>query len=124
MSKPRYRWWGFARRMIRDYPALKRNHAQHGLSHDDQKVYEAVAQAIEATQLRPDGDERIKMIRYIYWNKKRHTVRDAAPQASISEPTAQRWHSDFVRLVGKCYGFTVDDVKEPNKCALMVETKK
>ena len=23
MSKPRYRWWGFVRNMIRDYPALK-----------------------------------------------------------------------------------------------------
>lgn len=135
MSKPRYRWWGFVRNMIRDYPALKEelddlhsqsmaadysgmpkgggagrtveNIALRQLPPDDQKDYDAVTRAIEITKLRPDGEERLAMIRYIYWCQKEHTVKDSAMQVSVSERTAKRWHSDFVRLVGKCHGFKV-----------------
>lgn len=139
MSKPRYRWWGFACRMIRDYRGLKAEYedlhtqtitadtsgmpreggtgraveaiALRQLPKDDQEVYDAVTRAIEITRLRPDGEERINMIRFIYWNRKQHRLRDAALHVHISEPTAKRWHGDFVRLVGSCYGFTVDTNK-------------
>lgn len=114
MSKPRYRWWGFARRMIRDYRSLKVEcDTQNCLSADDRKAYDAVARAIEITNLRPDGKERLAMIRYVYWYKKEHTVKDAAPRLHIAEATAKRWHGDFVRLVGKCYGLLQDDTPEP-----------
>lgn len=112
MSKPRYRWWGFARNMIRDYRGLK--DAVDNLEElppDDRKVFDAVAEAIEITMLRRDGEERIDMIRYIYWGKKQHQIKDAALHIHVSRRTAERWHSAFVRLVGKCYGFNVGGLK-------------
>lgn len=148
MSKPRYRWWGFVRRMIRDYPTLKRNYeelheqslvadmsgmpkggtagrtvesiATRQLPADDQRVYDAVTQAVEATGLLPDGASRLAMIRYVYWNKIPHTVKDAALKIYASRRTAERWHAEFVRLVGKCYGFKVGGL-EPNNRDMMAE---
>lgn len=142
MSKPRYRWWGFARKMIRDYPTLKEAwndlHSQsmttdysgmpkgggagrtvesialRQLPPDDQKVFDAVTRAVEITKLRPDGKERLAMIRYVYWYRKEHTVKDAALQVFVSQRTAERWHGEFVRLVGKCYGFDVVGGSEPS----------
>ena len=149
MSKPRYRWWGFARRMIRDYPGLKaavndlRSQsitadmsgtprgggagrtveaiALRRLPEDDQKAYDAVTQAIEITALRFSGEERIALIRYLYWGRNTHKIQDAAMRCRVSVPTAKRWHGDFVRLVGKCYGFSLnDDTPEPKESAIMV----
>ena len=126
MSKPRCRWWGYVRRMIRDYPGLKAAmddlHSQNmtgmprgsgtgrtvetialrQLSEDDQKAYDAVTRAVEITSLRPDGAERIALIRYAYWGKTEHPLKYAALHLHVSEPTAKRWHGDFVRLVAKC----------------------
>lgn len=137
MSKQRYRWWRYVRRMIRDYPELKdalnelhrqsltadmsgmpkggsagrtvESIALRQLSPDDQKDYDAVNRAVQITQLRADGNERLTLIRYVYWYPKEHTIKDAAPRNNVSEATAKRWHGDFVRLVAKCRGFSVDD---------------
>lgn len=142
MSKPRYRWWGFVIRMILDYPGLREAmedlHSQtitavssgmpHGgsagrtveqivlrtLQQDDQKAYDAVTKAIDATASKPGGKEKIAMIRYLYWGRNRHKLKDAAIHCHISVPTAKRWHGDFVRMVGLCYGFMLnDDTQEP-----------
>ena len=136
MSKPRYRWWGFAQNMIRDYPGLKKNlavlHQQNTtadnsgmpkgggggrtvesivlrqLPQDDQKVYDAVTRAVEITQLRDDGEDHMKLIHLMYWAEKPITAKAASVRLHISDVTAKRWHGDFVRLVGKCYGYNVD----------------
>ena len=136
MSKPRYRWWGFAKNMIRDYPGLKKNlavlHQQNTtadnsgmpkgggggrtvesivlrqLPQDDQKVYDAVTRAVEITQLRDDGEDHMKLIHLMYWAEKPITAKAASVRLHISDVTAKRWHGDFVRLVGKCYGYNVD----------------
>lgn len=149
MSKPRYRWWGFVRKMIRDYPGLKAElddlHSQsitantsgmpsgggegrtveaiamRTLPPDDQKAYDAVNRAIEITALRASGEERLAMIRYLYWGKHTHRIEDAAIRCHVSVPTAKRWHGDFVRTVGMCYGFSLkDDTTEPKRCAMML----
>lgn len=133
MSKPRYRWWGFARRMIRDYPSLKYAlsllHEQstvadisgmprgsgtsrtveilalRQLPEDDQKAYDAVAKAIKSISLQPDGTAKMRLITMMYWLDKPLAAKAVAPQLHISDATAKRWHGEFVRLVGKCYGF-------------------
>lgn len=135
MSKPRYRWWGFVRKMIRDYPMLKKSiadlHQQNvvadnsgmpkggsggrgletvamrQLDRDDQQCYEAVAAATALTKLRPDGRERMRLIELMYWEKNPMTARSAAARLHIADVTAVRWHGDYVRLVAECYGFTV-----------------
>ncbi len=148
MSSPRYRWWGFVRRMIRDYRSLKADyeslHSQNTtaamtgmpggggdgrsvenitLKHlpaDDQKAYDAVSRAVEITGLLPDGDVKLALIRHVYWGKRPRTVKDAALQLFVSRRTAERWHAEFVRLVGKCYGFEVGGL-EPNNRDKLVE---
>ena len=135
VSKPRYRWWGFIRNVIRDYPILKRDLdelrsqsvtanlsgmprgggsgrtieavALRCLPADDQKMYDAVARAIEMTRLRPDGKERLDLITMMYWSPRPITAKSSALLLHISERTAKRWHGNFVRLVGFCYGFEV-----------------
>ena len=136
MSTTRYRWWGFARRMIRDYPSLKEQlkdlHEQtitaggsgtgggggvsrkteqvalRTLPADDQKAYDAVHRALEVITLQPDGDCTKKLIAQMYWIPHPVTMADAAYKLHISEITAKRKHGAFVRMVGKCYGFEVD----------------
>lgn len=140
MSKPRRRWWGFARRMIRDYPALKRVwsdlHAQsitanlsgmprggsagrtvesialRQMMPGDQKVYDAVSHAISLTKLQPTGDERLRLIELMYWGKKTMAAKSAALKLNVSYITAKRWHGAFVLLVGRCFGLE-DDTPEP-----------
>ena len=149
MSKQRYRWWGFVKRMIRDYRGLKAEYddlhtqsitantsgtpsgggtgravesiAMRELPPDDQKAYDAVTRAIRATMVLSNGTERMAMIRYIYWCREERKVKDAALRAHVSVPTAKRWHGDFVRLVAKYYGFSVkDDTPEPKESAILL----
>ena len=140
MSKPRYRWWTFAKNMIRDFPSVERDwkdiHAQsitanmsgmprgggsgravettalRQLPPEDQKLYDAVTGAREQTLLLPNGADRMKLVKEMYWSKKSKTVQAAARCIPVSEVTAKRWHGDFVRLVGVHYGFK-DDTYEP-----------
>lgn len=148
MSSPRYRWWGFVRRMIRDYRSLKIQYddlhtqsitagasgmprgsgnrsvveslAMRQLPRDDQKAYDAVSRAVEITNLLPDGELKLELIRYVYWGQGQRRVEDAPLVLPISRRTAIRWHGDFVRLVGKCYGFEVGTY-EPKICDTMAE---
>lgn len=119
--------------MIRDYPALRKALedlqeqsvvanlsgmprgsgngrtvealALRQLEDDDQKAYDAVSSAIEATRLRPDGAAKIELITLMYWSDKPIALKTVTPRLHISDATAKRWHGDFVRLVGRCYGF-------------------
>ena len=77
------------------------------LSKDDQDAYDAVSKAIELTMLRKDGKERIELIRKMYWQKRKTTIKAAIVGLYISDRTAKRWHGDFVKLVAKSYGFKV-----------------
>ena len=150
MSKPRYRWWGFVRAMIRDYQKLQKDleelHSQNitavstgmprgggtgrtvesvatrQLPKDDQAVYDAVSRAVAITQIRPDGKERMALIRMMYWEKKTSSAKNAAISLHISDVTAKRWHGAFVRLVGQCYGFDSgkDDTQKPKNGAKIV----
>lgn len=150
MSSPRYRWWGFVRRMIRDYRGLKAAYedlhsqsisadttgmpkggssgrtvesiAMRCLPKDDQKAYDAVTNAVEITRLLPDGELRLALIRFVYWGQGWRRVEDAELVLPISGITAKRWHGDFVRLVAKCYGFSLkDDTYEPKICDTMAK---
>lgn len=131
MSKPRYGWWSYAKYMVRKYPELKREynalHSQRitaavtgmpsggGLSDPTaitalrqlpparQREYDAVRKAIEKTKLMKTGQERLAVIDLVLW-KGTHNIDGAALKINISEKTATNYHSDFIRLVGFCYG--------------------
>ena len=135
MSKPRKRWWGFVRRMIRDYPGLRnalidlqqqtvtaslsgmpaggganRSTEAAALRNlpdpDDQAAYEAVAKAVELTALKPGGQEKMELIRLMYWARCPKTITAAADELYISSRTAKRWHAQFIRTVAICHGLT------------------
>ena len=142
MSKPRYKWWGHARAIIRGYPELVREYedlhqqkvtpsytgmpgsSDGGRTTEEialrqlpaclQKEYDAVTMAIEKTRMMPSGDERIQLISLAYWEKS-IKLEDAAFRLHIHAQTAKNWHGDFVRLVGKNMGWMdgLDEVCTP-----------
>lgn len=131
MSKPRYRWWGYIRNVIRAYPELKReyeilhtqsitanlsgmpgsgnvsrgteNIATMELPRTKQKEYDAVTNAIEVTGKMPNGKQVLRIIELVYW-KRTHTVEGAAMKSGYSVDRGKQLHGDFIRLVAKNYG--------------------
>lgn len=131
MSRPRYDWWGYVKGMIRRYPALKADHEQlhtttmtmsytehigdseasrtteniaiRELPTTEQREYEAVLRAIKATKRYKGGDERLAIIRLIYWDKS-HNIDGAAIVTHCSSSSAHRYHTEFLRLVASYYG--------------------
>ncbi len=132
MSKPRYDWWGYAKAVIRRYPALRAELQERqcpameidysGMPHgggavrsteliairelptQKQREYEAVRKAIEATERVPGGRDRIKVIDLVFWRRS-HTLEGAALTIPCSYRTARRYHEEFIRMVGGNMGF-------------------
>ena len=125
-------WWSYAKGMIRQYPTLCRQWEElktvsvtpkysavgHGsgiskpteqvalklLPEVKQKEFDAVRGAIRETRKTPDGENKIELIRAVYWKRDKKTVCGAGRMVGASERTAKRWHAAFVYLVGKKYG--------------------
>ena len=89
MSQPHYGWWGYAKHMARRWP--------DGLNENE---YAAVAAAIAETERRKDGAERLELIRTVLLEGS-GTLERAAVTIPCSTRTAQRWHADFLRAVGR-----------------------
>lgn len=144
MSKPRYRWWGYVRRVIGAYPELlaeledrKRpsatasygvggggrggtsdptgRSATRQLGAQEQKELEAVEAAIAHTRRLPSGRERLRIIELVCW-RRTHTIEGAARLIPCGAATAKRYHVDFVYCVAGYMGLiTRDDTAEPKK---------
>ncbi len=132
MSKTKYRWWTYAKNMIRYYPTLKAEYeelhrqsttpaltgmpgggdisrktestALRELNGTEQKEYDAVRRAIETTQRHKNARERLEIINLVYWRES-HTLRGAALKVGYSYGRAKQFHNEFVKLVGSFYGF-------------------
>lgn len=87
--------------MIRRYE--KRKNME--LTGTEMREAEAVKKAIESTMALKAGEERIALVDIIFW-KRTHTIQGAAMLLHLSERTAQRWHSEFIREVAKQFGLT------------------
>lgn len=134
MRKRMPRWWDHVRKMIRDYPDLRdrlidlqQQTVTSSLSGmpsggganrstelaalrklpdpDDQASYEAVDKAVKLTALKRNGQERLNLIRLVYWNRCPNTLSAAADKLYIAEITAKRWHAEFIRDVAGCRGW-------------------
>lgn len=134
MGKPRYRWWRYIRNVIQAYPCLKKEHddllrqsvtasasgmpgaggpsrgtedvALRTLPGLEQREYDAVRMAIDATKLMENGRQRLMIIEYFYW-KEGYTLAGASMRAGYSVDRGKQLHGEFVRLVAKFYGFEV-----------------
>ena len=140
MSKPRYRWWGHAKNILRDYPRLRREYlllksqsitpayetAGHGSEisrpvetvalrtlpdADDQRAFDAARQTAIAIQAEDNGELKYKLLEMIYW-KGTHTLAGAAQNLYISERTAKRWNRHILITVGRFYGFLPHEEKK------------
>ena len=83
------------------------NVATRELTQTEQRSLAAVEAAIRATQRRQDGKERLDLIRLVYWPKRYDqamTLKEACIKVNISEPTAWRWHRDFIMTVARYRG--------------------
>ena len=89
MSRPKYGWWGYAKHMIRRYP-----------DQTNENETKAVAKAIAETERMYAGNDRLKIAKLVLMDGS-HTLAGAALQIPVSERTAQRYHADFIRCVGK-----------------------
>ena len=136
MSRPHYDWWCNATRMIRNYPARKAEHdeltaqnvtanmsgmpgggggasrttelsALREMAPAKQREYDAVHKALEITEMLPNGNERVQLIRCIYWGGKYRPIHSVVGSLYISESTGWRWHGAFVKLVGELFGYIV-----------------
>lgn len=77
--------------MIRRYPDE---------TNDDES--RAVSAAVEDTKRLLDGDDRMRVIRMVFF-KKTHTLQGAALNVPCSYETAKRWTQQFIRLVAKSF---------------------
>lgn len=131
MSKPRYKWWGYVKSIIRQYPALKQEYealhvqsvtasvtgmpgagdvsrdtedvAIRELPYTKQREYEAVKRAVAAVKRSPTANDRLALVDMVFW-KRSHTLSGAAYKLNLSYTTAQRYHGEFVISVARYYG--------------------
>lgn len=103
MSKPRFRWWGYMRQVVRAYPVLCK---VKRLSSGDLADREAVAKAIEETAKLRNGQERLGVMESLYWIDEPQKMDVAAARHFVSESTAIKWHGHFIKLVALHRGLT------------------
>lgn len=93
MSKPRQKWWGYVKAMLRAYPYDK-------VTTEERTAIEA---AIDETRRLVDGEYRMKVVELVFF-KETHTLAGSAVCVPCSIDTAQKYHADFIRLVGEKRG--------------------
>ena len=143
MSKPRYKWWGYIKSVIRSYPELKKQydelHRQNitasisgmpgvgGVSRGTENIalkelpktkqaeLEAVELAIQATKRMKTGKDRIRMVELVFW-KQSHTLQGAAMAIPVSYDTAINYHGDFITTVAFFRGLiSYDELRDSQK---------
>ena len=88
-------WWGYMKTCIRKYDVIPLSDARSPIEYWE---LQAVARAIQRTEALKTGIERLRLVDLVFW-KRSHNVVGAAIELHISEPTAIRWHRDFVKAV-------------------------
>jgi len=91
MSNPRYDWWPYVKGMMRRFP-----------DQTNDEETRAVKAAIEETELLPDGADRMKVIRMVFF-RETHTLQGAALNVPCSYETAKRWTQQFIKAVARAF---------------------
>ena len=94
MSKPRYRWWGYIKSIIRNYPALEGRYCQ-GTSLKERM---AVQRSIEQTERMENGKERLQVVDLVFF-KQTHTLEGAAMMVPCQGEAARHWPGEVRDLV-------------------------
>lgn len=97
MGKTSINSWGYIKSMVRNYPRWKKIEGLQGVRKCERDAVEA---AVAITERMPDGADRLRLIRFVYWGKP-CKISGAAREIPCSERTAIRWNGEFIRLVGQ-----------------------
>ena len=143
MSKPRYKWWGYIKSVIRSYPELKKqydelhrqnitasisgmpgaggvsrgteNIALKELPKSEQAEMEAVRMAIQATERMKTGKDRMRIVQLVFW-KQSHTLQGAALAIPVSYDTAINYHGGFIVMVAYFHGnVSIEELERDKK---------
>lgn len=99
MSKPKYYWYPHVKKTIEHYPKGIDRQTSRG-----EADYNAVMKVIESTRQMQDGEDRLKLVKMLCWD--RWLTMDAiASRLHISTRTAHRWWRAFVYEVAKEMGY-------------------
>lgn len=99
MNKQHYPWWGYVRHIVREHSL----HQWNGRTGVALTNWEAVENAVEATERMGDGQNRLKVIRMVHWDRT-HTLEGAAITIPCSRRTAAYWQREFFEMVARNRG--------------------
>lgn len=91
--------------IVRRYPSRQANF--DNLGKIQRREVQAVSEAIRMTEAMEDGDERLKLVKALYWSRHRKTMAGIAMDLYISRATACRWNSEFILTVAECFGLYI-----------------
>ena len=98
-SRQHYPWWGYVKSIVRDYATQ----CMEDLTGVAVVNYEAVLEAVNATERMADGRNRLKVIRMVHWDRT-HTLEGAAITIPCSRRTAAYWQREFFETVARNRG--------------------
>lgn len=90
MKKQHYKWWGYIKAIIQEYPKSRSSE----LTGVEFREHEAVKKAIDETVKMDGGANRLKVISMVHWERTR-TLEGAALAAPCSRSWAAKWQRDF-----------------------------
>lgn len=96
MSKKHYDWWGYVKSIVRAYPGSQSSE----LSGVALRSHEAVKKAVDDTLKMDGGDNRLKVISMVHWERTR-TLEGAALSIPCDRATAARWQRRFFEEVAR-----------------------
>lgn len=100
MSRPRFYWYGIARKMVMQYPRYKTGVK----SVQEQRFADAIEKVYNETASLPDGKARALAIDEILF-KKTSTYEGIGQRLHYDWRTIQNWINKFINSVGKEAGF-------------------
>lgn len=98
-QKNHYTWWAYIKSIVREYPA-RQGANLHGVA---LREYEAVQDAVDATERMTDAVARMSVIRLVHFERT-HTIAGAALTIPCGERTAMRWQRRFFEEVARNRG--------------------
>lgn len=95
-QKNHYTWWAYIKSIVREYPA-RQGANLHGVA---LREYEAVRDAVDATERMTDALARMSIIRLVHFDRT-HTLEGAALTVPCDRATAARWQRRFFEDVAR-----------------------
>lgn len=100
IKQRRYSWWGYVKSLVREWVEREDYESMRGAAKHD---YISVHLAVLQTERTADGQNRMKLIRLMHWDKT-HTLGGAALDIPCSRRTAAYWQREFFEMVARNRG--------------------